>query len=128
MAPYRIVGKSVPMQDAWEKATGQAKYAADLAFPGMLMGKILRSPYPHARIIHIDPSRAERLPGVKAVIVGGPREGEERGGDLLGMRPGPERILAHEKVRYIGDEVAAVAAISEDIAQEALEHIKVEYE
>jgi CO/xanthine dehydrogenase Mo-binding subunit len=111
-----------------EKATGYAKFAADVDCTGMLIGKILRSPYAHARIINVDAGGAERLPGVKAVIVGGPKAKEQHEKDLLGMRPGAERILALDKVRYIGDEVAAVAAVSEDIAEEALELINVEYE
>jgi CO/xanthine dehydrogenase Mo-binding subunit len=128
MSRYRVVGESVVTQGAWEKATGHARYAVDVSCYGMLMGKILRSPYPHARIVNIDASQAERLSGVKAVIVGGlPEKGSERK-EALAMRPGKERIFALDKVRYIGEEVAAVAAISEDIAEEALELITVEYE
>lgn len=128
MSQYQVVGKSVPMRGVWDKVTGSAKYAVDIQLPQMLFGKILRSPFPHARILNVDTSQAERLSGVKAVIWGGRlyKGGEEK--ETLAMRPGKERIFAIEKVRYIGEEVAAVAAISEEIAEEALELIKVEYE
>ena len=67
---YAIIGKPVPKKDAWIKVTGEAKYADDLFLAGMLHGKLLRSPHPHARISHIDTSRAEKLPGVRAVVTG----------------------------------------------------------
>lgn len=123
-----IVGKSVPRVDSRVKATGEAKYAGDLKFPGMLYGKILRSPHAHAKILNIDTSKAEKLRGVKAVITGK---------DTLGIKYGIWRLrestmdeygLAIGKVRFIGDEVAAVAATDEDIAEVALDLIEVEYE
>ncbi|HLA28142.1 MAG TPA: molybdopterin cofactor-binding domain-containing protein [Syntrophales bacterium] len=131
MEKYSVVGKSLPRMDAAVKATGEAKFTADLALPRTLYGKILRSPYPHARILKIDTTKAERLLGVKAVITGK---------DITDIPQGPIRAstfpyslrdkfaLAKEKVRYIGDEVAAVAAIDEDTAEEALDLIEVEYE
>lgn len=126
MADYQVVGKNVPRPDVWDKVVGRAGYAVDLSLPGMLVGKIVRSPYPHARIVNVDTSRAERLPGVKAVVTGG--QSWEAKKEILPMRPGEQHILATDKVRYIGDEVAALAAVSEEVAEEALELIKVEYQ
>jgi len=117
------IGKSVIRLDAREKVTGAAKYTVDLTLPGMAYGKILRSPYAHARIVAIDTSKAEALPGVLAVVTGK---------DLPLVRIGPfmkdMTVFAREKVRYIGEEVAAVAAVEEGIAEEALDLIEVEYE
>jgi 4-hydroxybenzoyl-CoA reductase alpha subunit len=125
MAEYSVIGKRVPRVDAVEKITGQAKYAADYSLPGMLWCKVLRSPYAHARILTIDTSRAERLPGVKAVITG-----KDFGGWTWGFMPATrdEPPVALDKVRYLYEAVAAVAAIDEDIAEEATELIKVDYE
>lgn len=120
---YRYLGIKQNFIDAKEKVTGQAKYLDDLVFPGMLYGKILRSPYPHARIKSIETFDAERLPGVKAVITAAdcPRH-------KFGLEIPDVYMLAVEKTRYVGDEVAAVAAVSEEIAAEALSLIRVEYE
>ncbi|MDP2727929.1 MAG: xanthine dehydrogenase family protein molybdopterin-binding subunit [Dehalococcoidia bacterium] len=127
MKQYAVIGKGLPRKDALEKATGQALYGADIALPGMLYCRILRSPYPHARILDIDTSRAKRLPGVKDVISA--KDVPSLGRSPFKARPPVEkRVFATDKVRFIGDEVAAVAAIDEDIAQEALDLIKVEYE
>jgi 4-hydroxybenzoyl-CoA reductase alpha subunit len=125
MAEYSVIGKRVPRVDAVEKITGQSKYAADYSLPGMLWCKVLRSPYAHARILTIDTSRAERLPGVKAVITG-----KDFGGWTWGFMPATrdEPPVALDKVRYLYEAVAAVAAIDEDIAEEATELIKVDYE
>jgi 4-hydroxybenzoyl-CoA reductase subunit alpha len=125
MAEYSVIGKRVPRVDAPEKITGQAKYAADYSLPGMLWCKVLRSPYAHARILTIDTSRAERLPGVKAVITG-----KDFGGWTWGFMPATrdEPPVALDKVRYLYEAVAAVAAIDEDVAEEATELIKVDYE
>ena len=117
-----IVGSSVPRIDAVEKVTGRAVYGLDLKLPGMLYGKVLRSPLPHARILNVDTSRAERLPGVKAVVTG--KDLTIRYGLIIRDQP-PYSI---DKVRYIGDPVAGVAAVDLDTAEEALELIKVEYE
>jgi CO/xanthine dehydrogenase Mo-binding subunit len=120
---HAVVGKNVPKIDALEKALGKAIYINDITFPGMLYGKILRSPFPHARIIRIDVSEAQGAPGVKAVIAAD---------DLPDGRYGPfikdEPVLARDKVRYIGEPVAAVAATDLDAAEEALGLIDVEYE
>src|SRR3990172_143603 len=122
---YNIIGKSVPKKDAWLKVTGQAEYADDLTLPGMLYGKLLRSPHPHAIILHIDSARAAALPGVRAIVTG-----KDFPGIKYGNIPTTRDYLplAIDKVRYIGDEVAAVAAIDEDTAEEALDLIEVEYE
>lgn len=121
------IGKRLPRPEAPAKAIGAALYTGDLRLPGMLSGAILRSPLPHARILHLDTSRAERLLGVKAIITG-----RDEGASVGMLEQLPEtfdkRPLVADKVRYIGDEVAAVAALDEDIALEALELIRVEYE
>ena len=125
MAGYSVIGKRVPRVDARLKVTGGAKYAADFELPGMLWGKLLGSPYPHARILNIDTSRAERLPGVKAVITA-----KDFGGYRQGYRDTQKDDfpLAEDKVRYWGEPVAAVAAIDEDVAEEACDLIRVDYE
>ena len=122
---YVNIGKRLPRVDAVVKATGEAKYAGDLSLPGMLHGKILRSPYPHARILHIDARKAKKLSGVRAVVTGKDTIGFKAGG--ISAR-GDEPYLAMDKVRFIGDAVAAVAAIDEEAAEEALDLIRVEYE
>jgi len=119
------IGKRVPRIDGIEKATGTAKYLGDLKIAGMLYGKILRSPYPHAKILKVDPSKAEKVKGVRAVVTG-----KDTKGIRLCVIPhlGNKPPLAEDKVRFIGDEIAAVAADSEEIAEEALDLIEVEYE
>src|SRR5579863_1374049 len=121
---FSIIGKPTAMIDAAEKTTGAGKYTDDLSLPGMLIGKILHSPYPHARIKRIDTSRAEKLDGVVAVAVGTDAP------NPFGILPvgHDEHALALDKVRYVGDNVACVAAISEAIAEKAIELIDVEYE
>ncbi|HLA27021.1 MAG TPA: xanthine dehydrogenase family protein molybdopterin-binding subunit [Syntrophales bacterium] len=123
---YNVIGKPRPLIDASIKATGQGMYGADMAIPNMLWGKILRSPYPHAKILNINTDKAKKLRGVKAVITSD---------DALGAKYGPfpeikvdKRALTSDKARYIGDEIAAVAAIDEDVAEEALDLIEVDYE
>ena len=123
MGNYSIIGHSVPQIDAKEKAKGVAEFVSDLQFPGMLYGKILRSPHPHARLFHIDPSKAKRLKGVKAVVTA-----EDTPNLPFGPRTEDWTIFAVDKVRFVGDEVAAVAAVDEDTAEEALDLIQVEYE
>ncbi len=123
MVDYAVVGQGVPRLDAAEKATGRARYGADIHLPGMLCGKLLRSPHPHARIRHIDTSRAEALKGVRAVVTARDvRPG--RYGNLIR----DEEPMARDKVLWVGDRVAAVAADTEEIAEEALELIQVDYE
>ena len=123
MEKFNSIGLKQSFVDAREKVTGSARYLDDLEFPGLLTGKILRSPYPHARILSIDTSAAEALPGVKAVITA-----KDCPQNKFGMEIADVDMLAVEKVRYVGDEVAAVAAENDEIAREALKLIKVEYE
>ena len=124
MTDFSVIGKSIAMVDAAGKTTGAGKYTDDLTLSGMLVGKILHSPYPHARIKRIDTSRAKALDGVVAVITGTDAP------NPYGILPvgHDETALAVEKVRYVGDHVACVAAISEEIAENAIELIDVEYE
>ena len=124
MSDFSIIGKPTAMIDAAEKTTGAGKYTDDLSVPGMLVGKILHSPYPHARIKRIDTSRAEKCEGVVAVAVG------KDAPNPYGILPvgHDEYPLALDKVRYVGDNVACVVAVSEAIAEKALELIDVEYE
>ncbi|HYM79001.1 MAG TPA: molybdopterin cofactor-binding domain-containing protein [Candidatus Dormibacteraeota bacterium] len=124
MTEFSIIGKPTAMVDAADKTTGAGKYTDDLSVPGMLVGKILHSPYPHARIKSIDTRRAEKLDGVIAVVVG------KDAPKTYGILPvgHDEYPLALDKVRYVGDNVACVVATSEAIAEQALELIDVEYE
>lgn len=128
MSEYAVVGKGLPKIDGLEKAMGAAKYSVDTSLQGMLHGKILRSPHAHARILSIDTSAAERLPGVKVVMTGKDVANMRYGFVDTPRYPADQYPLTQDKVRYIGDEVAAVAAIDEDTAEEALRLIKVEYE
>jgi len=121
---FKVIGKPRRKVDGLAKATGQAVYTDDIQLPGMLHAKTLRSPHAHALIKSIDTSRAEALPGVHAVITG--VDMPIRYG-VIPWTP-DENALAVEKVRFIGDEVAAVAAIDEDTANRALDLIDVEYE
>jgi 4-hydroxybenzoyl-CoA reductase subunit alpha len=123
-ADFSIIGKPTAMVDAAEKTTGAGKYTDDLSVPGMLVGKILHSPYPHARIKKIDTTRAERVEGVVAVAIG------KDAPKTYGILPvgHDEYPLALDKVRYVGDNVACVVAVSESVAEKALELIDVEYE
>ncbi|MBU4009757.1 MAG: molybdopterin-dependent oxidoreductase, partial [Proteobacteria bacterium] len=126
---YSVIGKRLPRVDGIIKAKGEAQYTADISLPGLLYGKILRSPYPHARIVSIDTSKAEKVSGVKAIITG--RDIPDiKYGFMMAAIPGSgdQYFLAKDKVNYIGDEVAAVAAITEDVAWEALGLIEAEYE
>jgi 4-hydroxybenzoyl-CoA reductase subunit alpha len=124
MTDFSIIGKPIAMVDAAGKTTGAGKYTDDLTVPGMLVGKILHSPYPHARIKRIDTSRAEKLEGVVAVAIG------KDAPNTYGILPvgHDEHALAVDKVRYVGDNVACVAAVDEATADRALELIDVEYE
>jgi 4-hydroxybenzoyl-CoA reductase subunit alpha len=121
---HSVIGKPLPMIESRAKVTGLGKYADDLVAPGMLIGRILHSPHAHAVIRSIDTSAAEALPGVKAVVTGkdAPRP--------YGILPigHDECVFAVEKARYIGDNVAAVAATSAEIAEQALDLIQVDYE
>ncbi|MDN5312062.1 MAG: hypothetical protein PWQ68_1035 [Thermoanaerobacteraceae bacterium] len=116
------IGKSIPRIESVDKVTGSARYVHDMKLPGMLYARILTSPHAHAKICSIDTSRAEKLPGVKAVLTGPELPYK------LGLYLVDKDILAKDKVRYQGEAVAAVAAVSEEIAEEAVRLIKVEYE
>ena len=124
MTNFSIIGKPIPMVDAAAKTTGAGKYTDDLSLPGMLIGKILHSQHPHARIQRIETSRAEQLDGVVAVVVGSDAP------NPYGILPvgHDEHALAADKVRYVGDNVACVVAEDEATAEQALESIDVEYE
>ncbi|MEK7216812.1 MAG: xanthine dehydrogenase family protein molybdopterin-binding subunit, partial [Chloroflexota bacterium] len=117
------VGASVPRLDGREKVNGSAVYAGDIALPGMLWLKVLRSPYRHARIISVDTARAKAAPGVRGVI-----SGKDHPGLLTGRAMRDMPVLCWDKVRYIGDRVAAVAADTREQADAALELISVVYE
>jgi xanthine dehydrogenase molybdenum-binding subunit len=122
MGSFRTVGQRIPKLDARDKVTGRSIYIQDLKIPGMLFGRILRSTYPHAKIAHIDTSRAKKLLGVRAVITAD---------DVPMVRFGfmkDQPVLKAGKVRSYRDEVAAVAAIDPDIAEEAIDLIEIEYE
>ena len=129
MSEYSVVGKSVPRLDSKDKVTGRAKYVFDMKLSGMLVGRFLRSPHAHAIVKNIDTSKALKVKGVHAIIT---RE------DTLKVKYGSNSFffpftddqypLATDKVRYIGEEVAAIAAETEEIAQEAIKLIKVDYE
>ena len=122
---FSVIGKSLPKIDAWAKVTGDTKFADDLVLPRMAFGKLLRSPHAHARIKGIDTTRAAALPGVYAVITGH---------DLPRVKFGilpvsqDEEALCVDKVRMVGDPVAAVAAVDEETAERATELISVDYE
>jgi 4-hydroxybenzoyl-CoA reductase subunit alpha len=122
--PLRVIGTRQRKLDGLEKSTGRARYTDDLVLPGMLHGKILRSPHPHARILAIDTSAAEALPGVFGVVVGAEMP---RPYGIIPWTP-DEQALCTDRVRYIGDGVAAVAAVDEETANRAVELIGVEYE
>jgi len=122
---FQVIGHAIPKKDARLKAAGRAEYADDIVVPGMLHGKLLRSPHPHARIVSIDSSRAAALPGVRSVVVG-----RDFPNIKFGNLPQTRDYLPLpiDVVRYVGEEVAAVAAIDEDTAEEALDLLRVEYE
>jgi len=128
MSKYSVIGTRVHRVDGPEKITGSAKYTFDLVLPNMLYGKILRSPHPHAKVLKIDTRKAEKLIGVKGVVTGKDTIGKKQGIWRRFPELCDEEILCRKKVRYIGDAVAAVAAIDEDTAEEALDLIEVEYE
>ena len=118
-----IIGLSLPRKEAWAKVSGEAHYVGDLKIDGCLEGKVLRSPFAHARIRNIDVSKAKSLPGVFAVIAG--LDIPDR---LFGISVCDQPVLAKEHVRFAGERVAAVAAINAEIAMEALSLIQVDYE
>ncbi len=119
-----VVGRRLPLKDAYEKVTGSLKFSIDVSLPGMLYAKILRSPYAHARIVRLDTTRAKSLPGVEAVVTYKDVPEEEWVESSFNYRG---RVL-DERVRFAGDEVAAVAAKDKCVAEEALNLIEVGYE
>lgn len=122
--PLAAVGRPLPRPDAVAKVTGAAQYAADLYFPNMLYARVLRSGYPHARLLHVDPAAACALPGVVRVLIAADVPGNKNHGVIRPDWP----VLAYDKVRYVGDAVAVVVAESEEIAAQALQLIRVDYE
>ncbi|MFQ5682416.1 MAG: xanthine dehydrogenase family protein molybdopterin-binding subunit [Candidatus Binatia bacterium] len=120
---FSVVGQKVTRFEGYEKVTGEARYIADIVLPGMLAGKILRSPFPHARIVSIDTSKAAKLHGVRTVVTADDTIRQGWGAFFPDQYP-----LSVGKVRYVGEEVAAIAAIDQDIAEEALELIDIEWE
>jgi len=122
IVPTRNIGDYVPMVDGPEKVSGRAKYTADLAAPGMLVGRIYRSPYSHAEILAVDVSAAARLPGVKAIVTGADCD------KTFGVLPiaRSEHPLARDRVRYRGEPVAAVAAVDDATARKAIGLIRLE--
>lgn len=125
MKKYSVINTRLPRVDARAKATGDARYTDDLVMPNMLHGAILQSPHAHAKIKNIDISKAKRLPGVRDVVTC-----KEAGLTKYGVSPAryDETMFCSDKVRYAGDEIAAVAAIDLETAMEAVSLIEVEYE
>ena len=137
LEPLSTIGNSTNRIDAVERVTGEAKFTRDWKLPGMLYGRVLRSPYPHARIVSIDTREAARLPGVQAIITSEDAKVVWGAGSVNGGRqyndPTKEatlhrRYIFNNPVRFVGDSVAAVAATDRHIAEEALSLIEVEYE
>jgi 4-hydroxybenzoyl-CoA reductase alpha subunit len=122
---WSVVGARLPMLDAGAKVKGTAQFTDDLFLPGMLHGRILRSPLPHAKILHIDTSKADKLAGVKGIITGKDIPDRKYG---IVPKAKDEHALARQKVRYIGDAVAAVCAVDPESAEKALELIRIDYE
>ena len=120
---FSVVGKPIPRIDAYERVTGQAQYTGDIQLPGMLYARVLRSPHPHAKIVGIDTSKAEKLPGVKAIVHHENAKVPWSSGGLT-----HQRFIFNNPVRYVGDAVAAVAATDRHIAEDALKLIDVKYE
>lgn len=123
MRTYKVIGKAIPDIEITKKTTGATIYADDIKLPGLLYGKLLRSPYPHARILNIDISKAKQLAGVKAVITGRDVPSRRWGAMIKDKLP-----FAVDKVRCIGEEIAGIVAVDIDIAEEACDLIEVEYE
>ena len=123
MMKTSVIGRVLGRVEGESKVTGSSAYAADIMRPGTLWAGFLRSPYPHARVVKIDVSRAQRLGGVKAVLTG-----KEVSPRLEGVSLLDKPVLAQDRVRYIGEKVAAVAAVDRDTVEQALDLIDVEYE
>jgi len=128
MSELNYIGKSFRRKDGPDKVTGRAVYSQDVKLPGTLIGRILRSPHPHARILRIDTSKALALSGVKAVITVDDTKGIKHGFVETPRYPADQEVLARGRVVHVGEEIAAIAAIDHLTAQTALELIEVEYE
>src|SRR5439155_10810646 len=131
--PQSYVGTRTVRPDGVDKVTGRARFGADFNLPGQLVGRVLRSPHAHARILSIDTSKAERLPGVKAVVTRAdfPDQSSEfipAGEMMMNYRDVVRNVMAREKALYEGHAVAAVAATSTAVARRALKLIDVQYE
>jgi len=120
---YKNVGKAIPRLEGADKVSGKMRYAADIEFPEALSAKVLRASLPHARIIGIDTTMAAKLPGVRGIITGA-----DVAGVMVGLRMKDMPLLAQDRVRYVGEPVAAVAADNDEIAEEALNLIEVQYQ
>jgi CO/xanthine dehydrogenase Mo-binding subunit len=116
---FKIIGKRQAKVDAWERVSGKAKYASNIYLPGMLYARILRSPYPHAKVLNIDVEKAKALPGVKAILTFK---------DMPSFRWHADMPILTDIARFEGDDIAVVAAVDEDTAMEALDLIKVDFE
>ena len=137
IAPLTTVGHAAPRIDALERVTGKATYTNDVKLPGMLYARMLRSPRPHARIRRIDTSKALALPGVKTILThencevvwgaGGISGGQQYNDDVKKITK-HRRYVFNNPVRFVGDPIAAVAAINRHVAEEAVRLIQVEYE
>lgn len=128
VSKLNYVGRSLRRKDAPDKVTGRAAYTEDVKLPGMLTGRILRSPHPHARIVRLDTSKARAHPGVKAVITVDDTKGIKHGFVETPRYPADQEVLARGRVLHVGEEIAAVAAIDAVTAEEALGLIEIEYE
>ena len=123
MADSKAVGTAVPRGEGSDKVSGHTVYAADVKLPGVLWAKILRSPHPHASIRRVDISKAQKVPGVRAILTG-----EDVKGHLVGKQIRDMPVLCWDRVRFVGDRIAAVAGETVDAAEEALHSIDVDYE
>lgn len=121
-----IVGKRHPKIDGWERVSGKAQYASDIYLPGMLYAKVLRSPHPHARVVNIDVAKARALPGVKAVLAS--KDLASFSWDKSPGRSHHDMPILADVARFAGDDIAVVAAVDEDRAQQALDLIEVSYQ
>jgi CO/xanthine dehydrogenase Mo-binding subunit len=137
LAPLASVGRPTPRIDAVDRVTGRARYTRDVSLPGMLYARILRSPHPHARITGIDVSKAKSLPGVKSILThqncqvvwgAGSIAGGQQYNDEMKKITKQRRYAFNNPVRFVGEPVAAVAAVDRHVAEEALSLIKVDYE
>ena len=123
---FKVIGKKVERVDAFERLVGQAKYASDIYLPGMLYVKFLRSPHPHAKVLRIDATKAQALPGVKAILT--PQDVPDFAIAKRGTAPFVPKPILATTARYAGDEILVVAAVDEETAENALDLIHVDYQ